>query len=227
MSEDPKKLIRHLSACITERRMEMFERILDFRTRYITVVLEDIYQPHNASAVMRSCECFGIQDVHIIENKNEYRINPDVVMGASKWLSISRYRVKDQNTVDSISALRENGYRIIATIPDGEGSVSLEEFDIKKGKFALLFGTELTGLTPIARKLAEESVRIPIYGFTDSFNISVSAAIILHHLTLDLYRSDVTWKLTEQERDELMINWLIKSIKHLRGKSPKAMDNLD
>ncbi len=218
MEQDPKKLIKYLSGFITERRMELFERILEYRTRYITVVLEDIFQPQNASAVLRSCECFGIQDIHIIENKNEYRINPDVVMGASKWLNLSRYQEKEFNTLDAISGLREKGYRIVATTP-GEGSIALEEFDIEKGKFALLFGTELTGLTDIAINQADESIRIPMRGFTDSFNISVSAAIIFHQLTLALYRSDVDWKLKEKEKDELMIHWLNTSIKHLRGKS--------
>ena len=206
--------------------MELFKRVLEYRTRYITVVLEDIHQAQNASAVLRSCECFGIQDVHIIENRNEYRINPDVVKGASKWLNVSRYKDKDYNTEDSISTLRSKDYRIVATTP-WEGSVPLEEFDIRKGKFALFFGTELTGLSDGMMEQADEFLSIPMHGFTDSFNISVSAAIILHHLSMELHRSDVSWKLGESERDELLIRWLNKSIKHLRGKSPDAMDNLD
>ena len=111
----------------------MFEHVLNMRTRYITVALEDIYQPHNASAVLRSCECFGIQDVHIIENNNEYRINPEVVMGASKWLNLIRYREKEFNTMEAVRVLREKGYRIIATSP-GTGAVPLEEFDVCKGR---------------------------------------------------------------------------------------------
>lgn len=206
--------------------MELFERVLNFRTRYITLALEDIYQPQNASAVLRSCECFGIQDVHIIENRNEYRINPDVVMGASKWLNISRYNEKEYNTSDAIGILRDKGYRIVATSLQ-EDSVPLEEFDIQKGKFALFFGTELTGLSDTMLEQADEYVRIPIRGFTDSFNISVSAAIFLHHLTLQLHRSDISWKLGADERNELLIRWLNKSIKHLPGKSPDAMENLD
>ena len=221
MAQDPNKRIRYLSGFITDTRKDLFERVLEYRTRYITVVLEDIYQSQNASAVLRSCECFGIQDVHIIENKNEYRVNPDVVMGASKWLNLYKYRGEEFNTMNAVAGLREKGYRIVATTTR-EGSVSLEEFDLRKGKTALFFGTELTGLSDTMIKQADECLQIPMHGFTKSFNISVSAAIILHHLTLTLHRSgEIPWQICEEERDEIMIEWLYKSIKHLRGKSPE------
>jgi tRNA (guanosine-2'-O-)-methyltransferase len=220
------KKIGQLSEFVTKHRMELFERVLDYRTRYITVVLEDIYQPHNASAVLRSCECFGIQDIHIIENKNTYRINPDVVMGASKWLNITRYRKKKFNTPDTVNELRNNGYRIVATTAR-EGADPLEDLDITRGKFALFFGTELTGLTNEMLELADESIQIPMHGFTDSFNISVAAAIILHHLTMKLHRSEVNWKLNPDERDEIMIRWLKKSIKSYRGNSPETQSDID
>ena len=221
-----KKRISQLSGFITKRRMEMFGRVLDYRTRYITVVLEDIYQPHNASAVLRSCECFGIQDVHIIENKNKYRVNPDVVMGASKWLNIIRHKGKEFNTPDTVNELKKSGYRIVATIAREE-ALALEDFDISKGKFALFFGTELTGLTDDMLKQADESIQIPMHGFTDSFNISVSAAIILHHLTLKLQRSGLDWKLDPDEKDEIMVHWLQKSIKNLRGNSLETQSDID
>lgn len=224
--QEAKERIRELSGFITERRMELFKRVLAYRTRYITVVLEDIYQPHNASAVLRSCECFGIQDVHIIENRNPYRINPDVVMGASKWLSLKKYRGKEFNTPEAVSGLRKKGYRIVATSAR-QGALPLESFDIRKGRFALFFGTELTGLTDAVLGQADETIRIPMFGFTDSFNISVSAAVILHHLTLQLHHSGLEWSLSETEKDRIMISWLQKSIKHLRGKSPEIPGNTD
>jgi tRNA (guanosine-2'-O-)-methyltransferase len=225
MADNPRKTIDELSGFITGRRRVLFEHVLNMRTRYITVALEDIYQPHNASAVLRSCECFGIQDVHIIENNNEYRINPEVVMGASKWLNLIRYREKEFNTMEAVRVLREKGYRIIATSP-GKGAVPLEEFDVRKGRFALFFGTELTGLTDTVMEEADEFLRIPVRGFTDSFNISVSAAVILHHTRNALDRSGVDWRLSKREQDALMIEWLHRSIKHLRGKSRQHPGNL-
>ncbi len=226
MEVDPRKIISQLSKYLTGRRMELFGRILDHRTRYITVVLEDIYQSHNASAVLRSCECFGIQDVHIVENKHRYKVNPDVTRGASKWLNLIRYRGKEYNTPDAISGLREREYRIVATTIRDD-AIPLEKFEIGKGRFALFFGTEWKGLTDDMLEAADEHIRIPTYGFTASLNISVSAAVILHHLTQKLHRSGVDWRLSPGEREEILLRWMIKSVKHLRGKSPETLSNLD
>jgi tRNA (guanosine-2'-O-)-methyltransferase len=212
MAPNRSKILKELSGFITERRRELFDRVLDFRTRYITVVLEDIYQSHNASAVLRTCECFGIQDVHIIENLNRYNINPDVVLGATKWLNLVKYNKQAYNTEEAILALQEQNYRIIATTLDEE-AIPLQEFDLQAGRCALFFGTELTGLTDPVLAKANEYLKIPIFGFTESFNISVSAAIILHQLTMKLHRSDIPWRLSKEEREEQLLDWLKKSIR--------------
>src|SRR5512145_869816 len=143
-------LIEHLSQFVTDRRVKLFDKRLDLRTRYVTIVLEDIYQAHNASAVLRSCECFGIQDVHIIENQFEYRISPDVALGSDKWLTLHRYNIPHtKNTETAIETLRNKGYRIVATTPH-KNDCSLEDFDLNKGRTALLFGSELNGLSKLA-----------------------------------------------------------------------------
>lgn len=209
---DNKRLVDYLSGFITNQRREAFERVLQQRTRYITVVLEDIYQPHNASAVLRSMDCFGIQDAHIIENSNEYRINPEVALGASKWLSLMRYNEAGNNTTRALKHLKDRGYRLVATTPHQQ-DVELPDFSLEKGKTALLFGTEMEGLSQQALSMADEYLRIPMYGFTESFNISVSAAIILYELKKKLVRSSVRWALDEEEKTELMLQWLKKSIK--------------
>lgn len=197
---------------MTGERYSTFNRVLLSRTRYITVVLEDIYQAHNASAVLRSCDCFGIQDVHIIEKKNRYKISRDVALGAEKWLTINNYRGQGNTTTSVYDQLRSGGYRIVATTPH-EGDTDLDNFDLGKGRVALIFGTELRGLSPEAVSGADEYLKIPMFGFTESFNISVSAAIILHHLTRNLHKSELPWKLTDAEINELKIRWLRTSIK--------------
>ncbi len=207
-----KGLIEYLSSVITEERYVQIQKVLQNRTRYLTVVLEDIYQSQNASAVLRTCDCFGIQDVHIIENKNEYNINPDVVQGASKWLSLSYYNERENNTLDAINKLKADGYRIVATTPH-TNDVNLEEFDINSGKIALVFGTELTGISETVRENADEFLKIPMYGFTESFNISVSAAIILHHLVFLLNESGVDWKLSHEETEDILLKWLRITVK--------------
>jgi tRNA (guanosine-2'-O-)-methyltransferase len=210
---DLSESIEYLEQFTTERRKELFRSIVDQRTKYLTVVLEDIYQPHNASAVLRTCDCFGIQDVHIIENRNEYTVNPDVCLGSDKWLTLKTYNSKSDNTTDTLSNLKKNGYRIIATTPH-QNDVSLEEFDIAKGKCALIFGTELRGLSQQALDLADEYLKIPMVGFTESFNISVSAAIILHFLTQKLRsQNKFKWNLTDIEKKEILIKWLKVSVK--------------
>ncbi|MCB2195547.1 MAG: RNA methyltransferase [Bacteroidetes bacterium] len=207
-----KELIEYLKPFVTEARLEIFDKVIGYRTRYITVALEDIYQSQNASAVLRTSDCFGIQDVHVIENKNTYKINPDVALGSSKWLNIIKYNKSENNTLEAIASLKKQGYRIVATTPH-KNDVDLDNFNLQKGKVALFFGTELNGLSDIAIQNADEYLKIPMFGFTESFNISVSAAIILHHLTLKLRSSNINWQLSNEEIDELKLNWLKQTIK--------------
>lgn len=206
------KLIEHLRQFVSERRMQQFETKLQYRTRYLTVVLEDLYQPHNASAVLRSCECFGIQDVHIIENQNEYRINPDVALGSHKWLTLNRYNTEAHNTAASLDSLRKNGYRIVAATPH-KNDGNLEDFDLAKGKAALVFGSELNGLSDTAMNMADEYLKIPMVGFTESLNISVSAAICIHFLSLKLRQTELFWQLSVSDKQNVLLSWLRNSIK--------------
>ncbi len=207
-----KELIQYLSEFTTPERFELFNKIIENRTKYMTVALEDIYQAHNASAVLRSCDCFGVQNVHVIENNNEYNVSPDVAVGSDKWLNIYKYNELENNTLNTISKLREQGYRIIATTPHTK-DVNLENFNLEKGKFALFFGAELPGLSDIVMNNADEFLKIPMYGFTESFNISVSAALTMHTLYNKLINSNIKWQITAQEKEEILFDWLKKSVK--------------
>jgi len=197
---------------MTDERRDQMAQVLAHRTKYLTVVLEDIFQPQNASAVLRTCDCFGIQDVHIIENRNEFNVDPEVVMGSSKWISIHRYNQQQNNTREALHKLKKQGYRIVATSPHKD-DVNLESLDLNAGKLALIFGTELTGISDIVREEADEFMKIPMYGFTESFNISVSAAISMHHLKHRLEQSAIQWQLSEEDRQEIYLEWLRRSIK--------------
>ncbi|HDQ16320.1 MAG TPA: TrmH family RNA methyltransferase [Bacteroidetes bacterium] len=207
-----RQAIEKLKNLITEERYSRFIEVLNNRTRYATVVLEDIFQPHNASACLRSCDLFGIQDVHIIENDNEYKVNPDVAVGAFKWLTITKYNQEKNNTKTAIESLKKQGYRIIATTPH-KNDVELRDFDITKGKFALVFGSEMPGITETVQDYADEFLRINMFGFTESFNISVSVALTLYELSHKLRNSNLDWKLTENEYDKILLEWLKKNIK--------------
>jgi tRNA (guanosine-2'-O-)-methyltransferase len=209
-------LIKHLEQFTTERRKNLFYSLIKNRTRHVTVVLEDIYQPQNASAVLRTCDCMGIQDVHIIENNNKYRLNPDVTLGSEKWLTLKTYNNGNNNTIDALKHIKAQGYRIVATTPH-RNDINLEDFDVLKGKAAFLFGTEKNGLSKQALKLADEFLKIPMFGFTESFNISVSAAIILFHIISSLKKTEIKWQLSVKEQNELLLDWLKISIRNSKG----------
>ena len=205
------ELIRYLSGIVMPERIATMRRVLAERTRYLSVVIEDIYQPHNASAVLRTCDCFGIQDVHIVENRNAYRVNPGVELGTAQWLTLHRYNSEPENTPAAIDQLRTAGYRIVATTPHTEQR-SLDDFDLDAGPVALLFGNEPDGLSETALNLADEHLVIPMVGFVESFNISVSAAIILHTLSGRLRSSRIAYHLSPEESNEILLQWLRKSI---------------
>ncbi|MBR2771792.1 MAG: RNA methyltransferase [Bacteroidales bacterium] len=209
-------MLDFLTQFITDERRQRFEEVLDFRTRHITVVLEDIFQPHNASAVLRSCDLRGIQDIHIVENNYAYDVNPDVVLGSTKWLNLYYYNKENEfNTPAAFERLHEKGYRIVATCPHRDDftpdTLPLDQ------PIALVFGTEKLGLSEYAVENADMHVRIPMYGFTESYNISVSAALLLYTLTNRLHAStDIDWHLTKEERDALRLVWTRRTLNRIR-----------
>lgn len=210
-NEYKQQLCTYFRALKLEKRNALMDRILNDRTRYITVVLENIYQPHNASAVLRSCDCFGIQDVHIIENSYQYELNPHVSLGAAQWLNLYRYNTLENNTLAGIQNLKKAGYRIVATTPGNEAK-PVNDFDVLKGKFALLFGTEKFGLTTEAASMADEFIKIPMYGFTESFNISVSVSLCLFHFTERIRSENAKWQLSEVEQTDIYLQWFRNTI---------------
>lgn len=207
-----KEMLAYMQSFISEERKVLLDNNVGQRTKYISVALENIYQAQNASAVLRTCDCFGIQDVNVIENNNDFIIDPEVVMGASKWLDIHKFQNKENNTLEAIKSLKADGYRIIATTPHTDDTM-LHDFDLEKGKAVFFFGTELTGLSDVVLENADEFVKIPMYGFTESFNVSVSAALVLHHLSTQLRFSDVDWELNPKQKDQLTLDWLVRSIR--------------
>ncbi len=200
-------LLDHLKSYLTEKRIAKFETVLSQRTTHFTVATEDVYQLHNTSAVIRSCDVFGIQEVSIIEEQNTKRIDREIAMGAQKWVDLNRYH----SVKACISNLKQQGYQIVATTPH-KNDYDLEDFDITK-KSCFFFGRETEGLSDEVLNAADCYLKIPMVGFTESLNISVSAAIILQHVTSKLRRSNIDWQLTESERLKKQLDWCRKTIK--------------
>ena len=208
MGPERAQLVEHLSRHVTPRRLRRMRSVLAERTRWLTVVLEEVYQPHNASAVLRSCECFGVQEVHVVEQRNEFRVSRDVALGAARWLDVVRWQAGEGAAIGRCcDALAARGYRLAAATPAAD-AISVDDFDPCRGPVAVLFGTELEGLTAEALRRCPERVRIPTVGFTESLNISVSAALVLRELTRGLRRAGADWRLGEAEQEELLLRWL-------------------
>ncbi|HKK46489.1 MAG TPA: RNA methyltransferase, partial [Balneolaceae bacterium] len=160
------ELISYLQTFVTEERWQKINDVIANRTRFLTVVLEDIYQPHNASAVLRSCDCFGIQDVHIIENKNDFNPNKGITIGADQWISLHKHNQAGKNNTElCYNLLREQGYKIIATTPH-DNDVTIDEVPLDQ-KTALIFGAEYTGLSDYALEEADGYAKIPMMGFSE------------------------------------------------------------
>lgn len=207
-----KELVEYLYGFITENKKEKIAEVLSQRTNYIRVIVEDLYQPHNASAVMRSCDCFGVQNLHAIVNNNPFSMSTDITAGSNKWIDLHLHDQEKNNTTSTIKELKEKGYRIVATTPH-TNDCNINELDLEKGPLAFFFGTEGDGLTQEMMDQADEFVKIPMYGFTESFNISVSAALILNDVITRLKNSDINWKLTEEETLEIKRRWVKAIIK--------------
>ncbi|TBN06319.1 TrmH family RNA methyltransferase [Hyunsoonleella flava] len=200
-------LLHHLEGYLTERRLTKFIKVLSERTKYFTVAIEDVYQLHNTSAVIRSCDVFGIQDVNIIEEQNTKRIDREIAMGAQKWVDLNRYH----SVTTCINDLKQSGYQIVATTPH-KNDCNLQDFDVSK-KSCFFFGRETEGLSDEVLNAADCYLKIPMVGFTESLNISVSAAIILQHVTNKLKQSNIHWQLSEEEQLVKRMDWCKKTIK--------------
>ncbi|WP_412985832.1 TrmH family RNA methyltransferase [Pontimicrobium sp. IMCC45349] len=200
------KLLNYLETYLTENRLKRFNQVLSQRTKYFTVATEDVYQLHNTSAVMRSCDVFGIQELSIIEEQNVKSIDREIAMGAQKWVDLNRFH----SAKECIVSMKQQGYQIVATTPH-TNDCNLQEFDISK-KACFFFGRETEGLSQEVLDAADSFLKIPMVGFTESLNISVSAAIILQDVTSKLRSSNIDWKLTQEEINEKKLDWIKKTI---------------
>ncbi len=219
----------YLKPYVTKHKQDLIRQVLSKRTRQFTVVLEDIYKPHNASAVLRTCDCFGIQDVHVIEKTKEYHINPYVTRGAAQWVDLHKYFDPDGSSVQNcFTQLKSSGYKIFGTSPEA-GSISVQELDPSQ-KIALVFGNEHAGISEEVKDACDGLVHIPMNGFSESFNISVAAAVFLYELTKEKsQKSSPDYFLSEEEKEEIEYRWyreIVKNVEVHEAKFLKTWSNL-
>ena len=198
----------YLAEFLLPERTETLRRAAAMRTKYMTVMTENTFHPHNASALIRHCEAFGVQTMHTVESLCRFDPSTGIVRGTDKWVDIERYA----STADALAALRREGYRIVATTPHRE-SCTPETFDVGKGRFALVFGTEHAGITDEVTASADEFLRIPMCGMVESLNVSASAAILIYMLSERMHREVEGWQLSELERAEMLYRWSRECVK--------------
>ena len=214
------ELYLFLKQFLTDERLARFDDVLMHRTRHLSLVLENVHHAHNASACLRTCDCLGIQDVHIIESHNSFEPNHEIALGASQWLTTFRYQdapeasdecdAAPNPTENCIQHLRSEGYRILATSPL-QDSVALDDVPVDT-KTAIIFGAEQIGVSETAISQADVLVHIPMFGFTESFNISVSVALVFQHLLNKTRTQIVDWQLSEEEKQVLRERWVQHSL---------------
>ena len=202
----------YLAEFMLPERYATMQRVVADRTKYMTVCAENTFHPQNASALVRHCEAFGVQELHAIEFLCGFQANTHIVRGTDKWVNIQRYKT----TSEAVAHLKGEGYRIVAATPH-TNDLTPDSFDVTKGKFCLVFGTEKQGISPEIMEVADEFVKIPMYGFVESLNVSACAAILIQGLVEKIHRSEVEWRLSPEERSKLLYEWMRESIKDDEG----------
>ena len=200
-----------LSDYVSGHKKERMEAVLNLRTEHITVVLEDIYQPHNAAAVIRTCEAFGIQDLHVIEKEKLFSPAKDIAVGSQKWITLHHHR-GSRATEHCLTSLRGKGYSLAALTLD-ESATPLQQLPLDQ-PLALCIGSEKPGLTETTQFQCDQKVIIPMFGFAQSFNLSVAVGIALQLLVPQLHRSTIDWRISANRRDSLRLEWYKKSIRN-------------
>jgi tRNA (guanosine-2'-O-)-methyltransferase len=213
MAMTNEEILHYFQDFLSDHKIELFEKLANERTRHVTFILEDLFHPHNASAILRTCDCFGIQDVHMVENNHQFVNERDISLGSAKWLSIEHYNDVDYADPSCIKQLKARGYTIAALNPH-ENDVMLSDLPLNKTAFVL--GAEKNGLSDYSLKEADVHVKVPMHGFTESYNVSVTAALVMYEMTQRLRNSEIDWRISPEEQWEVKLAWTLKTIRSSR-----------
>lgn len=205
------ELTAYLEGFVSQKRRNLLKSILEQRSRYLSIMLEDLYQPHNTAAVLRSCDAFGVQDVHVLQISNRYQPSKMVSVGAEKWVYQHRHAGDEGLTLKKMKEFKEQGWALVATCPNEDGYTP-SNLPLDK-PLMLMFGSEKPGLSEQAIEEADYRLQIPMHGFSESFNVSVSVALILQVLSSRIREENIEWGLNAEEKELIYLDWLRNSIK--------------
>jgi len=214
MKQSKEDILTYFQGFISDHKIELFNNLIEERTRHFTFILEDLFHPHNASAILRSSDCFGLQDVHMVENNHQFINEKDISLGSAKWLSINHYNDLDTNSPTCIDQLKEKGYTIAALNPH-KNDILISELPVDR-KTAFVLGAEKNGLSDYSLSNADIHVKVPMHGFTESYNVSVTAALVMYDITERLRKSDLDWHLLPDEKWKIKLAWTLKTIQSSR-----------
>jgi tRNA (guanosine-2'-O-)-methyltransferase len=214
MNTKQEEILSYFQQFLSTHKIELFEKKVLDRTRHFTLVLEDLFHPHNASAILRNADCLGLQDIHLIENNHQFKNEKDISLGSRKWLNLKRYNDFDTTSPTCIEQLKEKGYTIAVLSPH-HTDIAINEYPIDQ-KTAFILGAEKTGLTEYSLQNADVHVNVPMYGFTESYNVSVTAALTLYDVIHRIRKSNLNWQLNKDEQWEVKLAWTLRSIKSKR-----------
>lgn len=210
----------YMTQFITEERKEVLNRTVESRTHYMRILTENMFHPQNASAIMRHCEAFGIQQIHTVEDRCKFDPSVNIVRGTEKWVDVEHH----ETTAEALAALKAEGYRIVATTPH-RCSATPESFDVTKGKFVLVFGTEHAGISDEVIAAADDFLMIPMCGMVESLNVSASAAILIYMLSERIRRQVEGWQLSDYDKLKLLTRWTMSSVRDFEGILRRAERN--
>lgn len=227
MKKKQQEILSYFQKFISDHKIQLFDQKTLDRTRHFTFVLEDLFHPHNASAILRTCDCMGIQDVHMIENNHQFVNEKDISLGSKKWLDVYQHNDFDTSSPSCIDKLKEDGYKIAVLNPHQE-DVLIQDYPIDN-KTAFILGAEKSGLTEYSLKNADVHIKVPMYGFTESYNVSVTAALTMYDVIQRMRKSEMDWRLNEDDQWKLKMAWTIRStrasndiIRHFIKEHPEA-----
>ena len=196
----------YLKQFLTQERLKKIEHFASESSDFVLPVMEDVYQFRNAAAIIRSVEACGFHKVVAMEARNVFDPNLTVTKGAETWVEVEKL----PHTLDSLQEIKNRGYKLVAVSPEKNASF-LPDFKITEPT-ALIFGTEWQGVSEDFLDFVDETLAIPMYGFTQSFNVSVAAAICCYDLKQKLINSEIDYKLSEEKQTALKIRWAVNSI---------------
>ncbi len=201
-----KELFLHLSKHLSETKLPLFEQVWSNRNSALRLVLENIYQPLNASAILRTADALGVHWIDVVENEHPWTINRKIAKGALDWLKIEKH----QEVTAVLNLAKLQGFEIAVTDFSPE-AISIYEY-VPTRPVALVMGTELSGISKKVKEMADVSLVIPMTGFSKSLNVSVAAGIAISHLTLPTQSLSSQFPFQEEEKYDAFIQWARHSI---------------